>query len=121
VTLYGCILFWSMVNGIDPALTKAVISVESNGNPFARGSVGEVGLMQIRPQFVPETKLQLSQSCTNVMRGTAILRELKFKCKHTLDRTYLTCYNLGRTKAAKLRFPKKWKYYTKVMAKMEQK
>lgn len=37
-------------HGVPVALAKAVVTVESNYNPRARGGVGEVGLMQIRPQ-----------------------------------------------------------------------
>lgn len=36
-------------HGVPAALAKAVVTVESNYNPRARGGVGEVGLMQIRP------------------------------------------------------------------------
>lgn len=36
-------------HGVPVALAKAVVTVESNYNPRARGGVGEVGLMQIRP------------------------------------------------------------------------
>lgn len=75
--------------------------------------------MQIRHQFVPETKHQLFQSCTNIMRGTAILAEAKKKCKHTIDETWIVCFNLGITGGSKIRFPKKWKYYKKVMREME--
>lgn len=36
-------------HGVPEALAHAVISVESNYKPKARGSAGEVGLMQIKP------------------------------------------------------------------------
>jgi len=36
-------------NGVPEALAHAVISVESNYRPTARGAAGEVGLMQIKP------------------------------------------------------------------------
>lgn len=36
--------------GIPPALADAVAFVESNYRPEARGAVGELGLMQVRPQ-----------------------------------------------------------------------
>lgn len=35
--------------GVPPELAEAVVKVESNFNPRARGSAGEVGLMQIKP------------------------------------------------------------------------
>lgn len=120
MTLFSCILFWSMVNQIDYRVTQAVISIESSGNPFALGSAREVGLMQIKPQYVPETALQLGQSCTNVMRGTAILRDMKKRCKHRLDKTYVTCYNLGITGARRIRHPKLQRYYKKITAKLEE-
>lgn len=121
MTLYSCLVFWSMMNGINPAVTSAVISVESNGRVMAVGSShGEIGLMQIRPQFVPETKLQLFNPCTNIMRGTALLRTARKKCKHTIDKTWINCYNLGITGGSRLRHPKKWNYYKKVIARIEQ-
>lgn len=121
MTLQSCILFWSLINGVDPSLTKAMISVESKGNPFARGSQGEVGLLQIKPKYVKETALQLSQSCTNVMVGTRILKELKYKCKHTLDKTFIVCFNLGPRAARRIKKPKQFPYYRKVIAQMEEK
>lgn len=36
-------------NGVPESLAHAVISVESNYRPTARGSAGEIGLMQIKP------------------------------------------------------------------------
>lgn len=114
MVLQSCILFWSLINGIDPSVTEAVIKVESNYNQFALGKHGDSGLMQIRHKYVPETKLQLFNSCTNVMRGTELLRKAKEKCKHTVDNTFVVCYNLGITGGSKLRYPKKWRYYTKI-------
>lgn len=37
-------------NGVPVKLARAVVQVESNYNPAARGAVGEVGLMQLRPR-----------------------------------------------------------------------
>ncbi len=36
-------------HGVPVSLARAVVKVESNYNPRARGSAGEVGLMQIKP------------------------------------------------------------------------
>lgn len=113
--MYSCILFFSLLNGIDPVLTQSVISVESQGNPFAKGQLDDSGLMQIRAKFVPETALQLYQPCTNIMRGTQLLSDLKKKHK-AIDKTFVNCYNLGGSRCRKLKFPKKFPYYKKVMA-----
>src|SRR3954447_18094131 len=59
--------------GLPPALADAVVKVESGFKPFAVGGVGEVGLMQVRPEtaamlgypggatglFDPETNVRL--------------------------------------------------------------
>lgn len=112
--MYSCILFFSLLNGVDPILTQSVIAVESRGNPMAKGSLDDTGLMQIRAKFVPETSLQLMQPCTNIMRGTQLLGDLK-KNHGRFDKTFVNCYNLGRSKCRKLKFPKHFPYYKKVM------
>lgn len=105
------------MSGIDPALTQAVIKVESNGNPYALSKdKQDGGLMQVRMKYVPETKLQLFQSCTNVKRGIALLNTARKKCKHTIDNTWLTCYNAGVTGGSRIKHPKKFPYYKKVMS-----
>jgi soluble lytic murein transglycosylase len=116
--MYSCILFFSLLNGIDPVLTQSVIAVESKGDPNAIGSVGERGLMQIRPEFVPETALQLMQPCTNVQRGTQLLSDLKKKYGR-FDNTFVNCYNLGETGCKRIKHPKLFSYYKKVMAEYE--
>lgn len=119
-TLSACILFYSFLNGVDPKLTQAVISVESSGRVFAVGSShGEIGLLQIRPEFSKFTKVQLFQSCTNVMEGTKILGELKRKCKLCIDKIWVNEYNLGKRGARKLKHPTLWKYHKKIIAMLE--
>jgi soluble lytic murein transglycosylase-like protein len=47
---YGTLISsYAKTNGVPEALAHAVISVESNYRPTARGSAGEIGLMQIKP------------------------------------------------------------------------
>ena len=41
-------------NGLDPALVRAVVFQESRFNPSARGTKGEIGLMQILPDGAAE-------------------------------------------------------------------
>lgn len=118
-TLLSCIYFYSFLNGVDPQITKAVISTESNGNPFALShDRKDGGLMQVRIKYVPETKIQLLQSCTNVRRGTELLKQAMNKCKHQAENTWLVCYNAGLSGGRKIKWPKKFPYYVKVMSKV---
>lgn len=116
MTLASCVLFYSLLHGIDPRITQAVINVESSGNPFAMGSKGDSGLMQIRHKFVPETEKQLLQACTNVRRGVSILKKAKQRCKHKKDKTWLVCYNLGITGGSRIKHPSSFIYYKKIMS-----
>ena len=73
-------------NGLDPALVKAVIAVESAFDPLARSAKGAIGLMQV----IPETGARygaagderrsiadkLLEPATNVRIGTRYLRDL---------------------------------------------
>ena len=115
----SCVLFYSLLAGIDPKITQAVIQVESRGNPFAVGKLDDSGLMQIRHKFVPETQQQLFQSCTNIMRGVELLKQAREKCKHKLNKTWLVCYNTGIKGGAKIKHPTKFKYYKKVMEELK--
>lgn len=63
-------------HGVPVALARAVVRIESNYNPRARGRAGEIGLMQIKPQtargigfsgkasalYDPDTNLQWGMS-----------------------------------------------------------
>lgn len=120
MVIQSCVLFWSLVNGIHPDITNAVIKVESRGNVMATGrSHQERGLMQIREKFVPETSLQLYNPCTNIMVGTRLLREAKRNCKHFIESSWLVCFNVGQYGARKIKHPRKFPYYTKVMKELE--
>jgi soluble lytic murein transglycosylase-like protein len=116
MTLASCILFYSLLNNIDPNITKAIIKIESNGNPFLIGKNGDSGLLQIRHQFVPESQKQLLQSCTNIKRGVELLKQAKDKCVHKLNNTWLVCYNVGISGGKKIKRPTNFIYYKKVMS-----
>lgn len=45
----GLIHSYAAAYGVPPALAHAVVRIESNFNPKARGRAGEIGLMQIKP------------------------------------------------------------------------
>lgn len=115
----SCVLFYSLLAGIDPQITQAVVQVESNGNPFAIGKLGDSGLMQVRHQFVPETQQQLFQACTNIKRGVELLKKAREKCRHKLNNTWLVCYNVGTRGGDKIKHPSSFIYYKKVMAEIK--
>jgi soluble lytic murein transglycosylase-like protein len=80
--------YWSSEYSVPVNVIVAVIRVESNGNPEAWGSVGEVGLMQITPRAFADVKKEHSFTCTprelwsvdtNIRTGTAYLAMLKRK------------------------------------------
>ncbi|MBL0406641.1 transglycosylase SLT domain-containing protein [Microvirga aerilata] len=65
-------------NGIPPALVDAVVRIESRYDPAAIGSVGEIGLMQVRPKTAEllgfqGTSAELAQPQTNLRYGVGYL------------------------------------------------
>jgi hypothetical protein len=110
-----CILTWALTYGIDPQLVHSIVKHESNYNPNAIGLVGEVGLMQIRPEYVPESAKQLLDPCTNIKRGILILKKAKEYCKHKADKTWINCYNLGIAAGSRIKHPKLFPYYQNVI------
>jgi len=99
---------------IDPHLAAAVIKTESNFNPQAIGTIGELGLFQIRPEFSKYSKLQLLDWKTNITAGLENLANSKTFCKHKVDNTFVICHNSGITGAKKIKNPFGQSYYKKV-------
>lgn len=95
-------------HGVDPALVKAVIRRESHFRPHARGTAGELGLMQVTDSAaqewaesagvypLPET--HLLDPRTNVLAGTWYLAKLLRRYAQTDQPEVfaLADYNAGR-------------------------
>ncbi len=115
----------------DPALILAIIKTESNFNPTVIGSVGEIGLMQIRPETAEwiakkenikwTGKKSLFDPIYNVKIGIAYIAFLRDHFEGRADR-YLSAYNIGPTKMKRIvgndSLPRK--YSTKVMKRYEE-
>ena len=98
------ILRESEKHGFDPLFVAAVIQNESAFNPLARGPVGEIGLMQIRPTTAAwlSKKMDLKyrgprhleNTQFNIQLGTAYLAQLResFRSDGGL---YLAAFNMG--------------------------
>ncbi|MBN2507144.1 MAG: lytic transglycosylase domain-containing protein [Verrucomicrobia bacterium] len=98
---------------VDPALIKAVIWRESRFHPHARGSKGEVGLMQLREEagrdWARAERLegydhaQMMHPTRNVMAGTWYLRKQLARYAHTDNPVpyALAAYNAGPSNVAR--------------------
>ncbi len=97
--------------GFDPVFVAAVIKTESRYNPLAIGGVGEIGLMQIRPEtaFWIAKKYNitftnandLKDPVKNVVIGVAYLDYLRGTFPDKAYR-YIAAYNMGPRNVRKL-------------------
>lgn len=74
------ILREAAANSLPPAIVDAVVSVESSYDPAVIGSVGEIGLMQVRPSTAAMmgfkgTTAELSDPETNIRYGVRYLTQ----------------------------------------------
>jgi len=82
-------------HGVDPALIKAVMQIESDGNPLAVSRAGAQGLMQLMPATAAELGVKNPlDPLQNIMAGTLYLRRLLDRY-HGDIRLTLAAYNWG--------------------------
>lgn len=103
---------------VSPEIAVSVAMVESNLNPEAIGSLGEIGLFQVRPEFSELTREQLRNPYKNIEEGLRILQHAKKKCLHKSDYDFLVCYNAGVAKGNKIKAPKQFAYIKKISRKL---
>ncbi|MDD5452523.1 MAG: lytic transglycosylase domain-containing protein [Desulfovibrionales bacterium] len=81
--------------GVEPALIKSVIAVESNGDPQALSPAGARGLMQLMPATAAELGVtDPFDPAQNVMAGTRYLRQLMDRYQGDV-KLALAAYNWG--------------------------
>ncbi len=125
----SAILAESRVHGFDPIFLMAVIESESSFNPLARGTSGEVGLMQLMPEtarWIAKREgwnLKITSKCLrdpviNIKIGAAYLAYLR-KQFDSHGRLYLSAYNMGATNVNRALARQVWpkEYSARVMTK----
>jgi len=95
----------------DPVFVMAIIKTESSFNPKARGSAGEIGLMQLKPTTAKEIAEKngiywhgpstLENPVENVRIGVAYFAQLREKFAGFANK-YISSYNMGAAKVRKL-------------------
>lgn len=112
--IYLTITLLSSLYGIDPILTHRMATIESSMNPKALSRTGDGGLLQLNRKYYKFHNPDLIfNSETNIALALKTLSDLKKKCKHKLNNTYIICYNLGITGASKINNPSGQTYYKK--------
>ncbi len=106
--IQSLIVYLSIVNGFDPDVALSIARIESNLNPYAIGALNEQGLFQIRYNNINQSGV-----IPNILRGIAMLKETKLKCKHKLHNSFVVCFNYGISGGSKTISPMNTKYYKK--------
>lgn len=108
-TYRSAIVHAALKHGVDPTLALAIAEVESGFNPRAKGSKGELGIYQLRPEFHGKPKTT-SQNITVAME---YLAKIKKDCYPKYGSAYFVCYNFGPNRRLKVA-PSATDYYQKV-------
>jgi len=111
VDLMRAILVAAKANDMDPVFIMAVIKTESMFNPEARGTHGEIGLMQVKPDTAKWIALKeglpwhgpktLLNPALNVRIGTAYFAHLRDQSEGYANK-YVSAYNMGLAKVRKM-------------------
>lgn len=111
---------------LDPVFVLAVIATESQFNPLVRGTSGEIGLMQVKPDtaewIAKKYKITwkgnrtLEDPSANIRIGLAYMDYLRTKFGGSASR-YVSAYNMGPTNVRRLiaKNVKPAEYATRVM------
>jgi soluble lytic murein transglycosylase len=107
IKITDAIILEAYEHDLDPVFLYAVIKTESQFNPLAHGSHGEIGLMQIKPDTAAwvakkmnikwKGSRSLENPIENIKLGAAYFSMLREKTNGKANH-YLSSYNLGPAK-----------------------
>jgi soluble lytic murein transglycosylase-like protein len=101
---------YSRMNGVEPNLVRALIYVESAGDPEARSHKGAKGLMQLMPATAEEMGVSNPYDpAQNIFGGSRYIGELISRYNH-VDLA-LWAYNAGPEAVARRRLPAETKRF----------
>ena len=113
------IITYANIYGINPNLAVSVAEVESNFNINAVGQAKEVGLFQLKSEYVKGyTRKQLFDPITNIKVGIQRLAETQKECIHKHNNDFLVCWNYGYENAKHVKYPSLFPYVKLVTANM---
>lgn len=110
----AALLTASLETGVDHDLLQAIAVVESGRNPRAVGALGEVGLFQLRPEYFGAAASP--DPAVNATAAAKYLARIRTRCERVYGRAWFVCFNTGPNRSVKLKEPKQFAYYKKVMA-----
>lgn len=114
-TMLFLMQFWSSVYGLNPKIAMAVAETESKFNINATGLAGEVGLFQLKPEYVKDyTRKQLYNPSINIRVGIKRLAEIKNRFGKSKNHGWLTVYNCGESRAKSIKHPELFPYVLEV-------
>ena len=93
----------------DMRMLTTIASIESNFKIDARGSVGEVGLWQLHPQFFKLKNKSLTEQFRVAYRHFSLLKE---QC----PKLEVLAWNLGCARSKQIKFPNKFVYVKKYVS-----
>lgn len=93
------IQFFSAEYNLDPVLVEAIVKTESEYNYMATGGIGEVGLLQMRHEYL-DRPTKYYNPHQNLKEGIKRLAELK-KLENQLGQYWFVAWNMGATGALK--------------------
>jgi S1-C subfamily serine protease len=99
---------------VDHRVILAIIETESSFNPNAIGRDGELGLMQVRPEFHACADIEIVK---NIECGTKFLHQLRERFEPEFGDAWVVFYNWGPNSG--LRYPHKTEYYRRVARALE--